>query len=119
MKLKLSPTDTLADVINRYPLTVEFFVQTGYSRDRWETTLVEYSNRKDTSLTRLERQLRGHLESAVRPEIDKCESISCDPLPFCPEDLNFYPLRLFFEIIEEVLRRLRAFYTASARKVTP
>lgn len=100
--MDLSPSDTLEAVINRYPLTVEYFVDAGY--DEWQVTVEDYVKRQGTSIRQLERELEDHLNGVVRPDVEDCESISCDPLPFCPEDVELIGVEQLFRGVEWLLR---------------
>lgn len=105
MNLTLSPTDSLNDVITRYPISVGFFVEDGASGVDWNLTVTEYVQDRNYSVGELEDELKDHLRRAVRPD-DDCHSIRCAPLPFCPDEINLNPIVTACELFVRIVRRL-------------
>jgi hypothetical protein len=106
VKLDLRLDDTLWNVVDRYPLSVVFFVESGAPRSDWDRRLEKYLSSRNLTFRQFERELRNHLESAVRPDVEDCEALSCDPLPFCPEDSRIPLVPQTFEFLDSLLRTL-------------
>jgi hypothetical protein len=49
--LNLSPDLTLEQVINRYPLAVDFFVQRGLPEEEWDIRLMDYARQQGRNET--------------------------------------------------------------------
>jgi hypothetical protein len=105
--LNLSPDLPLEQVINRYPLTVDFFVKRGLTEDEWDIRLMDYARQRGVSLSVLERSLENHLNKIVQPEIDDCQTLTCAPLPFCPEETIDPWLNSIYHVIKTILQSIK------------
>ncbi len=72
-----SPSESIKQFINKYPLTVNYFQQSGLPEEGFESSLKEFSLHQGKSMEELDAELRRHMARVAQPEED-C-SLPCFP----------------------------------------
>lgn len=88
----LSPEWTVEEVIQRYPLSLQFFHDRGFpgetTQTQLKTKLRDFADYHNVSLRQLEVDIKSHLKRAVQPHSEECERNLCYVLLFCPHEFK-------------------------------
>lgn len=90
--LNLSPEWTVEDVVQRYPLSLQFFHTRGFpgetSQQQLSMQLQDFADYHNIKIGQLEDELKDHLIRAVQPDNEDCERNLCYLLLFCPDEFK-------------------------------
>lgn len=84
---RIDPDQLLQELIQQYPLLVDYFGHRQEGTPDLSRTVHEYREQRSLTHDQLERNLRTHLETAIQPD-KNCRSSICNPLPLCPKTLS-------------------------------
>lgn len=117
MTLQLSPNDTPNTIVNRYPIAAGYLASRNWTGENLNTPLSELLRSEELSLNEFKSELRTHLQKAVRPDLDECNTISCKPLPFCPDEISLDLISHTINTLKRILLKLVKLIPSQYRKI--